>query len=207
MKNIKLILIICIIVVIAVLGFVLLKPENNNLKTGSLLNPLTNQIKTTEPSKTLKEYQDPAGFSFEYSDNLSITNNEIEDNSTYASLQLTSNDVSGNLSLTIVDSKYKTIEDWLKANKEATIGNPKEVKLGNLKAYEIKTNDRLLTAAIDQGILFTIEMPLVEEGFWTKVYNQISTSFSFGLPENTTSSTNTGYSNSDITFEGEEVVE
>lgn len=204
MKNIKLVLIICIIVIIAIVGFVFFKPGNSS---NPLTNPLTSQLKIAAPSSTLKEYQDPAGFSFSYPDNLSITGSEIEDNNTYANLQLTSKDVSGNLTLKIIDSKYPTIEDWLKTNKEATVGNSKEVKLGNLKAFEIKTSDRLLLAALDQGILFTIEMPLVDEGFWTKVYNQVLSSFNFGLPENTASSDSSSSYAADITFEGEEVVE
>ncbi len=203
-KNIKLVLILGFVVLLIITAVVIFRPGQEN---SPLTNPLIPRPKTAEPSQTNKEYADPAGFSFEFPDNLSITKNEIEDNKTYADLQLTSKDVSGNLTLKITDSKFTTIDEWLKINKEATVGDPKEVKLGNLKAVEIKTSDRLLLAALDQDILFTIEMPLVEESFWMKVCNQIKTGFSFELPDNTASSTNAGSSTADVSFEGEEVIE
>lgn len=204
MRNKKPLLIVCFFILIIAAGIFILKPgQQNNLLT----NPLVPQPKTATLSETLKEYQDPSGFSFTYPDNLSITKEDIEDNNTYADLQLSSKDKNGSLILKIIDSEFTTSDEWLAANKKATVGEPKEVKLGNLKAFEIKTSDRLLLAALDQKILFTIEIPLVEEGFWMKVYNKILTGFTFELPENTTTSTNTNTTPDDVIFEGEEVVE
>ncbi|MBI2315422.1 hypothetical protein HYU93_05220 [Candidatus Daviesbacteria bacterium] len=179
---------------------------NPTQQKNTLSNPLTAQLqkpKEAVPSENLKEYQDPSGFSFNYPDNLSIVKNDLEDNSTYADLQLTSKEISGSLSIKIVDSKFKTLDDWLKLNQGAATQKPKEVTLGNLKASEIKLSDRLLLGALDQGILFTIEMPLLEEEFWLKVYNKLLEGFTFALPETTTQDTD----NSDVSFEGEEVVE
>lgn len=204
MKNKKLLLVLCFLAVLIAAGVFMLKPG----KQDSLLsNPPITQPKIVAPSETLKEYQDPSGFSFNYPDNLSITKNDITDNNTYADLQLFSKDVNGSLILKITDSKFTTLDEWLKSNKEATVGEPKEVKLGSLKAFEIKTSDRLLVAALDQKILFTIEIPLVEEDFWMKVYNKILTGFTFELPDNTTASANTNVTSDDVIFEGEEVVE
>ena len=160
--------------------------------------------KEVKPSETFIEYVDPAGFSFNYPDNLSIEKNEAIDASTYADLQLFSKDVSGSLALRITDTKLKTINDWVK---EASSSNqPVEKKLGNLKAMEIKTSDRLMLGAIDQGVLFSIEVPLLEQDFWTKVYEKVLTDFTFAVPETTTSTAGSG-SSDEIIFEGEEVVE
>lgn len=177
---------------------------NPNTKK-SLSNPLTANLPSEEmkPSETLKDYADPAGFSFTYPDNLSLTKNEITDNNTYADLQLSSKDVSGSLSLKITDSKFATINDWLKLNQKAAVEKPKEVKLGTLTATELRLKDRLLSGALDQGILFNIEMPLVEEKFWTKVYDKILAGFSF-VPPAASANTSTA---EDVSFEGEEVVE
>lgn len=161
----------------------------------------SNQIAKILPSETSKEYADPAGFSFSYPDNLSITKNEIEDNTTYADLQLGSKEVNGSLSLKISDSKFASIDEWIKINKEASVKIPTEVKLGTLKAMEIITKDRLLLGALDQGIFFTIEMPLIEQEFWMKVYKRVISDFSFASQETTTVSSDS------VSFEGEEVVE
>jgi len=161
-------------------------------------------IKEAKPSETFIEYSDPTGFSFNYPDNLSIEKTEEVDGNTYADLQLFSKDVSGSLALRITDTKLKTIEDWAK---EISTNTPTEKKLGNLKALEIKTSDRLMLGAIDQGVLFSIEVPLLEQDFWMKVYKIIISEFTFVAPEviNTAGGASSG--DEGVVFESEEVVE
>lgn len=174
-------------------------------KNGSLVAPIAQQLaKEATPSESLTRYSDPAGFILSYPDNLSITKKDIEDQSIYADIQLSSKDLSGSLSLKITDSKFSSLDEWVKSNTNDP-KNSKEVKLGNLKAEEIRLSDRLLLGALDQGILFTIEVPLVEEKFWSKVYESVLANFSFAAPEAATSG---GVDSSgDVSFEGEEVVE
>lgn len=194
--NKKIVLILGLaVLIVGILVLFLNRPKT------PLSSPLINQSKKAVPSETLIEYSDPSGFTFSYPDNLSITKKEV-DESTYADLQLFSNEVNGSLSLKISDSKFKSIDDWVKSN--TTEETPKEVKLGNLKALELRLKDRLLMAALDQGIEFTIEMPLLEEDFWMKVYNKVLASFSFVAPQTSSSDTT---SLDDVIFEGEEVVE
>lgn len=175
----------------------------NTQKKSPLQNPLANLTKETTPSESLTQYSDPSGFTISYPDNLSIDKKDIEDQTTYADVQLSSKDLSGSLTLKIEDSKFKTLDEWVKANTKLT--DVKESKLGNLKAEEIKLSDRLLLGAIDQGILFTVEMPLLEEKFWSKVYDKVIAGFSFAAPEVATGDNNV--SSDDVSFEGEEVVE
>mgnify|MGYP001564909481 CR=1 FL=1 len=191
-------LLIILVIAAATAAFVVLNP----FKKGPLISSnLQEVIKVNEPSGTFINYADPAGFVFSYPDNLSITKNETTD-SDYADITLSSKDASGSLNLKIADSKFKTLDEWLKLNKAAAKEEPKEVKLGNLKAMEVKTSDRLYLGALDQGVLFTIEMPLIEEDFWMKVYEKVISGFSFTSPE--TVATGAG---SEVIFEGEEVVE
>lgn len=172
-----------------------------NQQKSFLYTPQNNpkeSAKEIEPSKTLKSYTDPAGFTFSYPDNLSLVNNEAKDTVTYADIQLTGKGVDGSLNLKITDSKFASLDEWVKKNALSQI--PKEVKLGNLRALEITTSDRLLLGALDQGIFFTIEIPRLEEDFWMKVYNKILADFSFVTPEGT------GFTD-EVTFEGEELIE
>jgi len=194
--KLKIILLGIITLVILGLVFFLNRPQS------SLTNPLSNQETKSEsirPSEALIEYSDPTGFSFSYPDNLSLEKNEVEDLAVYADLELFAKGVNGSLSLKITDSKLKSIEEWAKLNS----GTSKEAKLGDLSAIEVKTADRLLLGALDQGILFTLEMPLLEEEFWTIVYEKVKESFSFASP----SQEGVSASPEDVTFEGEEVVE
>lgn len=170
--------------------------------------------KEVTPSKTFIDYSDPAGFSFSYPDNLSLSNKTSSDTEvvidpdTYADLQLFSKDKSGSLNLTIANSKYKTIAEWQKGNEIPESIPATEKKLGTLNAYEFKTKDRLMLASLDQGILFTIDMPLIEEPFWNEVYNKVTTDFAFSAPEAATTQTAAASSTGEeVLFEGEEVVE
>lgn len=155
--------------------------------------------KEIEPSKTLKSYTDPSGFTFNYPDNLSLVNNEAKDTITYADIQLTAKGVSGSLDLKISDSKFVSLDEWVKKN--ALSQAPKERNLGNLKALEITTSDKMLLAALDQGVLFTIDIPFGEKkDFWVDVYSKVLADFSFV-------SLGGAGSTDEVVFEGEEVVE
>lgn len=180
---------------------------HQKISTG-LNNPLAK--KEIIPSETSIEYTDPTGFSFLYPDNLSVTNNltsENPDPDAYADLQIFSKDKSGSLSLRITDTKLASISGWLKENNISESNTPIEKKLGNLNALEVKTSDRLLLGALDQGILFTIELPLIEQPFWNEVYNKVLADFSFISPEIANAGNTTQSSGDEVVFEGEEVVE
>lgn len=196
----KTVLLLCVLGAAATLILIFYR---NQQKT-SLFTPVANQDETTKqtsPSETFIEYNDPSGFSFSYPDNLTLEKNEIEDNSTYTDLKLSAKEVNGSLNLVISDSKFASLSDWLKKNALTAVS--KEVSLGNLKALEVKTNDRLLLGALDQGVLFTIEVPLIEQNFWMKVYNKILNELTFAPPQGEA----VGSSSDGVSFEGEEVVE
>lgn len=193
----KSILILGLVILFVVITFLVLNPIRNPLSKSPSGQQST--AKEITPSETLKEYTDPSGFTLSYPDNLSLTKNDITDESTYADIQLTSKEVSGSLNLKISDSKFATLDEWLKLNK----GTPKKVQLGSLTGMEIVTQDRLLLGALDKEVFFSIEMPLIEKDFWMKVYNKVLTSFAFASPQ----SASTDTSSNDVIFEGEEVVE
>lgn len=201
MKNLTIVL--TVILISSIIGVVIyfVIPKNSPLKPDL---GILNIPKTIKPSETNIEYTDESGFSFSYPDNLSITKAEIEDPNTYADLQLYSKEISGSLNLKIADSKLKSLDDWLRANKISSASASAQKKLGNLKALEIKTPDRLMLGSLDQGVLFTIEMPLIEQDFWDKVYERVLSNFTFVQPDLSNAAPD---SYSDVVFEGEEVVE
>lgn len=202
--------VVSVLLIVGVIAFFILNP--NKGKT-SLSEPETKKEATL--SQTYIDYADPTGFSFSYPDNVSIANKTSEnedtavDPSAYADLQLFSKDKSGSLNLKIADTKYKTREEWIKGNGLPETTVPTEKKLGELKAFEVRTKDRLMLAAIDQGVLFSIEMPLIEEGFWGEVYNKVVTDFTFAPPQTEVAQTGGGAvsAGEEVVFEGEEVVE
>ena len=194
-----------IIIILLILGawYLFFRPSSNLASSTSQSLSTFQTQKKAQPSETLIDYEDPSGFSFSYPDNLSISKADLDDN-TYADLELSSKEVSGSLSLKITDSKFKTLDEWVKLNREASKEEPREVKLGTLKAIQITTADRIMLGSLDQGIFFSIEMPKIEEGFWNEVYNKLTSNFSFVSPSTASSQ---GTSSDDVSFEGEEVVQ
>ena len=199
------ILAIVLLSIVTVIITLLSNRPKNSLSSPQSLT-LVKQSKIVQPSETSIDYTDPSGFSFSYPDNLSIAKNEVDNNS-YADLILSSKEVNGSLNLKISDSKFKSLEEWVKLNEKATVGTPRDVTLGKLKAVEIVTTDRLLLGSLDQGIFFDIEIPLVEKEFWMKVKDKITTNFSFVSSTTATSGSTAVSSESDVSFEGEEVVQ
>ncbi len=189
-------ILLIIIGLIAVTVKFLLFPTSQK---GSFIEQAINiQIK---PSETLKTYSDPTGFSFSYPDNLSLLNNELKADTSYAELQLSAKGVNGSLILKITDSKLASLDEWVKINKTDS-STTKEVKLGNLQALEITTADKLMLGALDQGVLFNLEVPIGKDGdFWAEVLNKVLADFSFVQP------VQDGVSASDVSLESEEVIE
>ena len=182
------------VLIIGIAKFVFFSPSKNTLSSPAFQHQA--ESKTIIPSETTKTYSDPSGFSFNYPDNLSLKNNEITDNFTYADIKLTATGVEGNLNIKIEDSKYKTLDAYFKANN--ITDSPKEIKLGSLKAQQVKMADKVMLASYDQGILFTIDF--LQNEFWNKVYPKVLENFSFVSPAKDTTV------QSDVSFEGEEVV-
>src|SRR3989344_292397 len=195
-----------IVLGLVVIGLVIFFIQLRNRASGPQVEPISIKEKA-KPSETLITYTDPAGFEFSYPDNLSISKTEIEDPKVYTDLEVYSKDVSGSIKLKIADTKIATLSAWLKDNGIPESNTPKETKLGNLKALEVKTNDRLMLGALDQGVIFTVEVPLVEEDFWMKVYEKVISGFSFVSAEDAAATGTSNSSCSDVIFEGEEVVE
>lgn len=180
-----------------------------NRPKNPLSSPLSTQTKEIVPSETLIEYTDPAGFRLSYPDNLSLLNNALKDDNTYAELQLVAKGIDGSLVLKISDSELTSLDEWVKT-KKASSPTPKETKLGSLQAMEVTTDDKLLLGALDQEVLFTIEIPLGKDrDFWMKVYDILLANFSFvpPSPDSATSPGQVSSSADDVIFEGEEVVE
>lgn len=160
------------------------------------------------PSKTLKEYADPSGFTLSYPDDLSIKNNVADDDMVYTDIQLTTTEANGNLRVRIVDTKVKSIKEWLdQIPAGINIDLYKDATLGVLAAKEYKDDNGIELLVLDQGVLFTISASFQEEkDFWRSAYDTLVSTFSFVQSESQQTTTSTG-SSSDIIFEGEEVIE
>ena len=166
---------IILTVVVAVSAFYLFQPKN----TTSTPQESKNLLGSNVPSKTLKEYVDESGFSFSYPDDVVINKKGIKDEISYADLELNSPKAKGNITIKIMDTKIKSLEDWLLENKLSSLSaSVKDAKIGDLPGWEIKFNNNLMTISIDQNIFFSVNVNQQDE-YWLSVRNTLLSSFIF----------------------------
>lgn len=172
----------------------------------SSITPTPEEI---NPSMTLKEYSDESGFVIEYPDDLSLKREDVEDESVYSKIAISSSKASGNVSIKVTETKYTTFAKWLDAQ-DASLKSweAKEINLGDLTAYEITTDDKTQSIAVDQGVLFVISLDAKgNEKYWESIYKTVVSSLRFSKPESTTSGSSSGtQAESDVILE-EEIIE
>lgn len=192
-----------IILVAGTLGFLFISRQEKTPQT-SISKPTTGTKKL--PSSAPKEYADPSGFSFSYPDDLSLTKNEATDSATYADLKINSKEIDGSLNLKIQDTKLTSVEEWLKERDKVSIED-NQIKWGSLNGQSLEDKNGIIFAAVDKGILFTMEVFYGDQReFWQKVYDEILSSFSFNSQVQETNQTG-GSSAEDVVLEGEELLE
>lgn len=200
----SLILVVITVVTIGGLFFLQQKKPSQSPEPES-----TSQAKKV-PSTTLKEYSDPSGFSFQYPQDVSFEKKENNDSTVYADLAFSAKDIKGSMVVFINDTSLKTIDEWSeKIPPGINPENGKDAELAELKAKEIQDERSIMLAAVDQGVLFTINVTFDgEKDFWTEVYKTLAASFSFTKAEGSSVTSSSSDSTSeDVIFEGEEVIE
>ena len=161
---------------------------------------------TTKQAKTLT-WNDPAGFIFSYNSALKI-NNHPEDKVNYANLEITEQGEEGKILVLAKDSKYKTLADWV--SKEYKGKQVLETTLGGKGARKIlDETGKITVGALDENILFTLEMIPGNRDSWQKNFEQIVSSFEFWYPtpaQSNTQSSQGGSGGGDV-VEEEEIIE
>lgn len=130
--------------------------------------------------------QDQAGFTIKYPKNLTL-NDHPEDNDSYSHLEFTSDQNPGRLLLMASDTKYQKITDWVK-DPSLAAGNIIDTTVGGQPAKKIILDSKLILGAISDQILFTLEIDPPQNPFWQTVFDQISSSFEFYAPTQSSSS-------------------
>lgn len=195
-RNSVVLILVGIILAGALIGYFRFRTEQYDAKTN--ISP----SKKVTVLSVIKEYNDPVGFKFSYPESASVAAKKITKDTVYASLEITSPSTKGNISIEAVSSTLQKL-DTLVATKTGVAN----IKLADLAAKQYTEKDKIMTFALDKGVLFTITVtPEGNSEYWSTVNKKIISTFVFALPE-TPSQQSSQTSESDITFEGEETVE
>ncbi len=164
-------------------------------------------VSTPSPqAPQLTTWNDPAGFSFQYPKELSL-NKHDEDDQNYAHLEFTSKDNPGNLIVWAKDTTAQDVAGWVKSDKRFSGVNIIDTTLGGQPAKKILISTpqkMLITGTVDENIVFTVESTIDEEGYWSKVHDTITSTFTFTPEQNANAGSSTG---SDQAVDEEEVLQ
>lgn len=163
-------------------GFMLMqkKPSTQPVE----MMPVANNQPTPTSAPTVEKYSNESGFSFEHQSSVTVKENEL-DATSYADLELTSEENPGTMTVKIVDTKLKDLAAWKKANKLSTSAITTDVQLGDLDALRIEDGTDLKLVAIGQSVLYTLEVPETNE-YWTGVFDKVISTWVFELPQSPT---------------------
>lgn len=209
------ILIFLTVVTIFIVGYFAFFAVN---KSGKLQSPvsdksgnnLKNSKKESENIVTgkTKEYIDPSGFKFSYPQNLKLAIVDKQDPAYYSSLNLKSQSDKGGITVDITTTKYKTLDEWVKQNKEIA-SNSRDLKLADLKAKEITSTGKRMVIAVDLETLITITASYGSEDQkeWQSRMDTIVSTFKFEQPSVQSENSSVESAGDDVVFEGEEMIE
>lgn len=185
----KLIVIFSVIGVLLVLaaGIWYLKMKSGNAEIVSPNGAETSKLPT---APKLSVWNDPAGFTFQYDEILKIDNHP-EDKINYANLELEESGKEGKILILASDTKYKDVSEWMAKDAKLKGGSAIDTALGGKTAKKVGVagSSRVIIGAIDDKILFTIEldttsmeMAVKSEDYlknWQKRFDQVVSSFKF----------------------------
>ena len=127
---------------------------------------------TAVPEVTLTTWTDPAGFSFQYPNDLSVNTHE-DDNVNYAHVELTSATHSGSIIVWASD---------VSAAWPPKVGTSIDTTLGGVAAKKILISTpsaKLIVGAVSEGLVFKIEGTLTDKPYWQTVEDGIVKTFTF----------------------------
>lgn len=151
------------------------------------VNPLGVQDQKEEFNFKWKLWEDPAGFSFEYPDEIEI-DIHVEDEANYSFLTLSSKERKGKLDIICNDSQYADIDEWLSEDSLVKQGSGLETQVASVSGQRVALgNGREITAFIDwDKVIYTIDKtpfdsaqdkPEEEVDYWDQIYTHILSSF------------------------------
>lgn len=190
-----------IILVIVIIG-VMIYFSRTQPKT---ISPVSDKPTVQNPAPVIdsEEYIDSSGFKFTYPENLKLEAKDVSTSNTlYADIIISSPDKKGTITIQVKDTT-KTFFDELNKDKSSI-----ETTLDDIDAFQYQENNQLITTAYDQGAQFMITADQSQEkNYWFAVNKQILNSFQFIEPEKPATSSQPAAGESDVIFEGEEVIE
>lgn len=192
MKQKRVIIIVSIVIILTLIGIV------GKIALGKKSNiPVTQEKPLASLSQIAQNFltwKDDLGFSFDYPEE-AVVNKHDEDQDNYAHVELTHKDHPGSLIVWAKDPpKSKTgklvtsAEEWIAIQTELKDALVIDTNWGGQKAKKVKVNGlkpKLLVVAYYDGLIYYIEVDLVDSDYWSAVSDKVISTFSFSPKKET----------------------
>lgn len=175
---------------------------------------VVSQTPTPTPTVHLLSWNDPAGFTVQYPQDLTV-NKHDEDTENYAHVEFTHEKHPGSLIIWVKDLP-KGVADTLAWGKSASTPSSAlsfDTTLGGKQAQKILVSGTPTVTQIGvvyDGVLWVVEGIATDEPYWQSVFDTVINSFAFTpLPQQTTGAEKTGGSApaEEASYDEEEVLE
>lgn len=196
-----------LVVSVISIAYIFYKPESETLPESLLTSLLPRSEKVTADLV----YEDTSGFSFDYPKSIEVSDVTSDEDVYYTVLSLKRG--GEEMKVSMLDTEHESIEDWFDKGSDApeSLSLVGAVSLGGVSASQYKNGGKLLTVAVDQGVLYLIESPTLpagrqeDESYWDNVHDLFVSSFAFASPEPAGGSGGAGGGN--VIYEPEEIIE
>lgn len=148
-------------------------------KSVSSLGPIIEEEEIGEISTT--KWEDPAGFAFDYNQEFKIDDNP-DDEINYANLDMTTEDKDGVINITVNDTEYEDVQEWVDEDDAVSGGSVLDTEIGGLQGKKVVlpgSSGEIISAIIDADqVIYLISLKTSdEEKYWQKNYETILSSF------------------------------
>ena len=178
-KKLILILLTLLVLIGAGLAFIFKDNLSELWQKNKVINPIGDkQTNKPEIKFDLTDWQDLAGFSFQYPKEVSI-NDYPEEETHYSHLELTNKEIKGKIIIICDDSQYADLDDWLSKDELVSSGAGLDTQVASVSAKKVALkNGREITGLIDwDEVIYIIDLQSEGKDYWRQVYNQILASF------------------------------
>lgn len=201
-RTLIIIVVLALLAIGGVTGYFILSSRSGSGGGERVVSLLPKTSKDNEKITADTLYEDTAGFSFKHPKDVNVKDVTPDGDEYYTELNLSRG--SEKVVLSAKDTSAKTADDWLKS--DSTYSGASLVgaaTLGGISAKQYSKSEKLITVAVDAGVVYLIVGPK-DGGFWEEVQGAVISTFKFS---GTASSSAGSSGSSDIEYEEEEVIE
>lgn len=166
-------------------------------------------VSPTPIPEEMEQWTDQAGFSFTYPKNLKV-NNHPEDNENYAHIEFTHPDYPGSIIVWAKDTTAHSPAVWVSGEKTLKDGVIFETTLAGQPGKKVLVSSpkkRIVTATIDDAIVFFVEGEFDNSDYWSRVYDTVVSTFAFTSIGDQTAQSSAPGEGEDMAVDEEEVLE